>query len=121
MSKKILNVAIVNWAVLKQSQQDIFGRAEEIIRTAREEGANAIGFVEYFSILGTGISPRAAAEIPCEGPVTRWAMALSEKYDIEIWCPFLEEGKNVDAGSVLYRPRKEKSASPLHGQRFLDD
>ncbi len=101
MSKRILNVAIVNWTILKQSQQDILDRAGALTRKAKEAGADAIGFVEYFSILGTGISSKAAAEIPGEGPVTAWAIALSKEHDIEIWCPFIEEGKKGDAYNAV--------------------
>lgn len=98
---RVLKYALVGWEVEESTIDDNLSRAETHIAHAKENGADAIGFVEYFSILGTPVKPAEAAEEPTGGKVTRWAVEVSNRHGIEIWCPFIElDSQNGKYNSV---------------------
>lgn len=101
---RILRVAAVGWEVEKADVQQNLLKAEGLIEHASENRADAIGFVEYFSTLGTGVDTASTAELPGEGTVTQWAIEMAGKYDIEIWCPFIEldqQGRKYNAVGIV--------------------
>ena len=99
-----LRVAVVGWKVEKSDVQQNLLRAEGFVRHASENHADAIGFVEYFSTLGTGTAPKDMAEHPGDGTVTRWAIEMSRTHGIEVWCPFVEldsQGRRYNAVAIV--------------------
>jgi len=60
--RAILKTALVAWEVRKPSSvEENLDRAEKLIVAARKQGARAMGFVEYFSLLGTPLQAKDAA------------------------------------------------------------
>lgn len=90
--EQTLRVALVAWEIESSTQTDNLKRAERIARNAVEQGAQAIGFTEYFSILGTGTDFVDSAKKPGEGAVTQWAERVATENNLELWCPFVELG-----------------------------
>jgi len=99
-----LRVAAVGWKVEKLGLEGNLLKAERLIQHASKNRADAIGFVEYFALLGTDLQWQDVAERPGTGAVTQWAIETAAKYDIEIWCPFIEvdeEGRRYNSVAVV--------------------